>query len=147
MHSQIRRKPPWIKRRYTYPEQSQSSDEPYDSGSNSETETQDEKSGKGKKTKEKSEQQGNGKSNDERVFSFTGKTSSGQRGGMSATKLEQLTIVGKNWDLCPGHIVRDRGLPERGIASCEGCCGKEYDAECAKQEPLEGLDGSLQEDV
>ena len=38
--------------------------------------------------------------NDERVFSFTGKTSSGQRGGMSATKLEQLTIVGRNSDLC-----------------------------------------------
>ena len=85
--------------------------------------------------------------NDERVFSFTGKTSSGQRGGMSATKLEQLTIVGKNWDLCPGHIVRDRRTLEKEIASCEGCCGKEYNAERAKQEPLEGLDGSLQEDV
>jgi len=40
--------------------------------------------------------------NDERVFSFTGKTTNGQRGGMSATKLERLTIVGRNSDLCFG---------------------------------------------
>ena len=78
--------------------------------------------------------------NDERLFSFTGVTNGGNRGGMSATKLEQLTIVGKNQDLCLGKTkFETEDLWKKKLPPVARAAAKKTMSSVRSKNHLEGL--------